>query len=164
MDSGELNKIMGAVLAAFLALLLLNFAAGKIYDTRGGHSHGPEQLAFALEIETGGGEEEEPEIDVAALLASADPAKGEKVFKKCSGCHKLDKNAAGPLLGGVMGRDIASVDGFGYSTGLQDAEGNWEAESLFAFLGNPKEWGSSMSFNLKKEADRAAVIKYLEGL
>ncbi|MEM9138871.1 MAG: c-type cytochrome [Pseudomonadota bacterium] len=163
MDSSELNKIMGAVLAAFLALLLLNFAAGKIYDTRGGH-HGPEQLAYALEIESGEEEEEEPEIDVLALIASADPGKGEKVFKRCAACHKLDVNGAGPMLAGVVGRDIGSVDGYSYSSGLANAEGNWDAESLFAFLGNPKEWNSSMSVNFKKEADRAAVIKYLEGL
>ncbi len=161
MDSGELNKILGGVLAAFLVMLLLNFAGAKIYGT--GAHHGEEQLAFAVEIEepTGGGGDK-PELDIGALLAAGDAEKGAKVFKKCGGCHKLDKNGTGPMLAGLVARDIGSVDGFDYSKGLSDAEGDWTPEQLFAFLGNPKGFGSSMSFNLRKEADIANVIKYLE--
>ena len=163
MDSSELNKIAGGVIAALLVFMLLNFFSAKIFGTSGHHEM--EALAYAVEIEAGGGEEpEEVEINVADLLASADAGAGEKIFKKCGACHKADKNGAGPMLGGVFGRDIASAAGFGYSGGLSAAEGNWDAEKLFSFLANPKDWGSSMPAqrSTKDPEDRAAVIKFLE--
>ena len=80
MDSTEFNKIAGGVLAVFLVFLLLNFFSGKIYGTGEGSHHGPEVLAYAIELEdTGSAGAEEVKIDYAALVASADPAKGEKV-------------------------------------------------------------------------------------
>lgn len=164
MDSGEINKIMGGVLAAFLVLLLLNFFSGKIYDTRPTHGHGPEQLAFAVEIEEAtAGTDEPEEVDFAAIFGAADAAAGEKVFKKCAACHALEegKNKSGPYLYRVVGRDIGSANGFGYSSGLQDAEGNWDPQKLYAFLENPKAFGSSMPANYKKSKDRANVIAYL---
>lgn len=162
MDSSELNKIAGGLIGAFLVFMLLNFFSDLIFH--GGHHGDEEVLAYAVEIETGGAEDPVEEISVTDLLAAATADDGKKVYRKCGACHKADKNGVGPMLGGVVGRDIASVDGFGYSGGLQAAEGDWDAEKLFAFLGNPKEWGSSMSFNLKDEEDRAAVVRYLETL
>ena len=51
---------------------------------------------------------------MAALVAAADVAKGETVFKKCAACHKLDgANAVGPHLDGVVGRPV------GLGRGLQ---------------------------------------------
>lgn len=48
--------------------------------------------------------------------AAGDPAKGEKVFKaQCAVCHALAAHGTGPKLGGVVGRDVASTDGFAYS-------------------------------------------------
>lgn len=163
MDSSELNKIAGGVIAALLVFMLLNFFSDQIYHAGG---HGDEEvLAYAVEIEDAApADDADDGPSVADLLAAADPEKGKKVYKKCGACHKADKNGVGPMLGGVVGRDIGSIDGYGYSGGLTSAEGNWDPEKLFAFLGNPKEWGSSMSFNLKKEEDRAAVIAYLATL
>lgn len=158
----ELNKLIGAVCATLLAYLGLNFFAEKVYDPH--HGDG-EHLAYALEIEEDTADEEEVEIDLAALFASADLAKGEKVFKKCKSCHKLEDgaNGAGPHLYGVINRGINSVDGFGYSGKLPGDEA-WTPENLFAFLEAPKKWapGTSMGFaGLKKPEDRAAVIAYL---
>lgn len=163
MDSTEFNKILGGALAAFLVFLLLGFFAGKIYDTRPSTHEGPEILAFAVEIEEETADAEPEEIDFAAIFAAADPAAGEKVFKKCSSCHEIEqgKNKSGPYLYQVVGRDIGSADGFGYSNGLQNAEGNWDPQKLYAFLENPKAFGSSMSVNFKKSKDRANVIAYL---
>lgn len=104
----------------------------------------------------------------AAMVASADPAKGEKVFKKCKACHALEdgKNRVGPHLFNLIDRDIGSVDGFQYSDDLASAEGNWTLAQLDAFLAKPKEFapGTKMSFaGLRKEDDRAAVIAYIQG-
>ncbi len=101
-----------------------------------------------------------------SLLASLDADAGAKVFKKCAGCHTVDKGGktkVGPNLYGVLGRAKASVDGFSYSAGLTAVGGTWTYEDLDAFLGDPKAFasGTKMSFAAKKAADRAAVILYL---
>lgn len=168
MDSGEVNKIFGAVLAIFLVFLLLNFFSAKIYGTGEGHHHGEEVLAFALELETAGEVEEEEEVavDYAALLASADAGQGQKVFNKCKSCHKVEDGAGGvgPHLWGIVGRDIAAVDGFGYSSDLAAADGDWTLQSLSAFLENPKGFASNTKMNfkgLKKPEDRVNLIVWL---
>jgi len=165
MNADTFNKIAGASLGALLLFLLLNFASAKIYGTEGG-GHGAETLAFALEIEetTGGGEPEA--VDYAELLTSADTDAGAKAFKKCKACHKLEdgKNAVGPFLWGVIGRDIASVEGFGYSPALTALEGNWTLRSLGDFLENPKGYaaGTKMTFKgFSDPQDRVNVIVYL---
>ena len=166
MDSTEFNKIAGACLAMFLVFLLLHLFSGKIYGTRESH-HGPEALAFALEVDTGGTEEVEvAAVDYGALLASADAAAGEKVFSKCKSCHKVEDGAGGlgPHLWGVVNRDIGSVDGFGYSGTLAELPGNWTLKELSAFLKDPKGYapGTKMAFaGLKKPEDRVNLIVWL---
>jgi cytochrome c len=105
---------------------------------------------------------------MVALIASADPASGEKVFRKCSACHKVNgEDGVGPHLDGVIDRDIASVAGFGYSGALSGLEGAWTVNELSAFIANPKGYapGTSMGFaGLKKPEERADVIAYLQSV
>lgn len=106
--------------------------------------------------------------DFATVFASADAALGEKVFGKCKACHKLDgSNATGPYLNGVVGRAVASVEGFRYSDGMKAHGGDWTPEVLETFLANPKGViaGTKMSFaGLPKVEDRANVIAYLASI
>ncbi|WP_299849099.1 cytochrome c family protein [uncultured Roseovarius sp.] len=103
----------------------------------------------------------------AAMVASADAAKGEKVFKKCKACHALEdgKNRVGPHLFNLVDRPIGGVEGFKYSDALAGNGGTWTADELSAFLTKPKDYapGTKMSFaGLRKEEDRAAVIAYIQ--
>jgi len=107
--------------------------------------------------------------DFATVLASADPAAGEKVFAKCKACHKLDgTDGTGPHLNGVVGRAKASAAGFAYSEALLAMVGDaWTPENLDGFLTNPKGYapGTKMSFaGLPKVEDRASVVAYLATL
>ena len=45
---------------------------------------------------------------------------GEKQFRKCKACHKLEdgKNGVGPHLAGIVGRGVADVDGYKYSSAM----------------------------------------------
>lgn len=112
----------------------------------------------------GGGE------DIATLLASADQDAGAKISKKCAACHSLNKggaNKVGPNLWDVVGRAVASHEGFKYSGALTDIGGEWSYEKLNAFLTKPKDFaaGTRMSFaGLKSAEDRANLIAFLRSL
>ncbi len=67
----------------------------------------------------------------------------------------------------MIGRDIASVEGFKYSEALVGKEGAWDYQTLDAFLAEPRNWapGTKMAFaGLKKPEERADVILYLRSL
>jgi cytochrome c len=162
MDTMEITKFVGAFCGSLLVFLLIQTAAHAVFDTAS------DTVAFSVELPEGEGEEAPAEeaVDIEALMAAADPGKGETVFKKCASCHKLDgSNAVGPHLDGVVGRPVGSVEGFSYSDGMTGHGGDWTPEELFAFLEDPKESvpGTKMSFaGLPKPEDRANVIAYLQ--
>ena len=169
MSGLEGNKVIAAVLFAGVAA----WTASLVAEVFGHHEELAENaypIAVAA-VATGGSEAPAaagPE-PVLALLASADPAAGEKLVKKCSSCHTFDDGGPdkiGPNLWGVVGRNIAS-GGFAYSDALQGMSGeSWSYESLNLFLAKPKDYapGTKMTFaGLKKVQDRANVIAYLRG-
>jgi len=67
----------------------------------------------------------------------------------------------------VVGRDIATGEGFGYSGTLEELEGDWTPEALDAFLENPRGYapGTAMSYaGMRDVEDRAAMVAYLDSL
>ena len=169
----ETNKILGAIILA----LLLAAAFSKIADMAV-HPDFPEELAYKIEIPEGGSsnvQAEEVDIfevlpEITPMLASADMVKGEKLFKKCASCHTFNKggeNKVGPAMWGIVNRTKASSEGFAYSGALSNFGGDWSVEELNKFLLKPKKYvpGTKMNFNgLKKDQDRADLIKWLSGL
>lgn len=113
--------------------------------------------------------EEEPE-DALALLASADVARGEKVFKKCGACHNAAAgagNKVGPNLWDIVGAKKAGVAGYSYSGALSELGGEWTYANLDKFLLSPKAYapGNKMTFRgVSKATDRAALLVYLRSL
>ena len=113
----------------------------------------------------------------AALLATAtaafadgDPAKGEKVFKKCKACHMIGpdaKNRVGPELNGIIGRKIATAPDYKYSkamTEFGETHDVWSAELLHEYLPKPRDLvkGTKMAFaGLKKDEDITNLVAYL---
>ena len=109
---------------------------------------------------------------LAALLLAASPAlaqdadHGRAVFARaCASCHVVTspRNLMGPHLLGVVGRKIASVDGFNYSTAMKATEGAWTPERLDPYLANPAQVipGTKMINRLPSDTDRADVIAWL---
>jgi cytochrome c len=166
MDSFELNKILGAVLATCLFLLSLNIGASAVFAPKK-----PEKPGYDVVVqekakpgETPAAAQDEP---IEKLLASASIEKGEASAKKCAACHTFAKgepNRVGPNLYGVVGRARASAPSFNYSAAMKAKGGNWSVEDLNAFLANPKGFvpGTSMGFaGLPRGSERADVITYL---
>jgi cytochrome c len=164
----EITKYVGALCGSLLVFLLISTAASSIFDTSS------DVVAFAIEAPEPDAPLEatdtpdEVQADTAELVAAADPAAGESIFKRCAACHKVDgTDAVGPHLNGVVGRDKGSAEGFRYSAAMSAAGGVWDENALYAFLENPKAYvaGTSMSFaGLSKSEDRANVIAYLSTL
>lgn len=105
----------------------------------------------------------------ATLVATADIDAGKKAYRQCAACHVADKeqNRVGPHLVGIVDRDVANVDGFGYSDVLLGLGGQWDIDRLSGWLENPREFapGNRMSFRgVSDEEDRANLIGYLQSL
>lgn len=105
---------------------------------------------------------------VAESHASGDAEAGAKVFRKCQACHAVGedaKNKVGPILNGIVDRQVATVPDFDYSDALLEMTDNtWTPEELAAFLEKPRDYapGTKMTFaGLRKEEERANVIAYL---
>ena len=170
MDSFELNKILGAILATCLVVLVTNFTANALFSPVA-----PEKPGFeiAAKEEGGGGKQaaapaaSEP---IEKLLQTASLEKGAAAAKKCAACHSLEKggpNRVGPNLWGVVGRDRASQPGFNYSAAMKAKGGKWDDEELNKFITNPKGYisGTAMGFaGIPKDPERADVIAYLHTL
>ena len=168
-DTMTVTKVVGAFCGALLVFLLGSWAAEVVYGPGEEGGEG-EELAQGYVIETGEEEVEEgpaePEIPFEEVLAAADPGAGERIWRQCSACHKLDgSNGTGPYLNGVVGRDIASVADFNYSDTLAGMEGAWTPEALSGFIHDPREYapGTKMTYNgLDDVADRADIIAFLQ--
>ena len=168
MDSFELNKIAGAVLGSALFLMLINEAGNLLV-----HPDRLEKNVIGIEAADEGtetaaaAEPAEPAVPITQLLAQADPAEGAKVARKCTTCHTFEQggaNKVGPNLYGVIGRDIASVSGFGYSGALTEKPGEWSFEAISHFVENPKDFapGTKMAFaGVRKAEERADLLAYL---
>ena len=165
-DTMKFTMITASICGALLVFLLLKWAGEELFHVGG---HYGEQQAYVIDTDEEDVAEAVEEVPFATLMASADLGSGEKVFRKCSACHKLEDgaNATGPHLYGVVGRAKASVDGFGYSGALAGLDGEWSIDNLSAFLEKPSAYvaGTSMNFaGLSKPQDRADLIAYLESV
>lgn len=106
---------------------------------------------------------------MATMAIGASPPEygsGRALFKiRCAGCHTGTADAAGPPLRSVWGRRIASVPGIAYSAALSARAGQWDAETLDAFLASPSRFapGGAMPIGVANAGNRAAVVAYLKG-
>lgn len=162
-DTMTLTKAVGSLCAALLVFLLGKWAADTIYYTG---SHGEHAQAYV--IDTGADDapaEAAEEVPFEVVFASADAAAGERVFRACASCHKMDgTDGTGPHLNGVVGRAADAVAGFGYSGSLSAVVDVWTPEHLNGFLANPRTYapGNKMSYNgMADIEDRANLIAYL---
>jgi cytochrome c len=170
MDSFEFNKVIGGLLGTVFIVMSISIVSDAIFA-----APVPEKAGFAIEAvepaEGSGGPAAAEREPIAALLAKADAAAGEAVFKKCAACHTDTKDGAnkvGPNLWNLIDRPIASHAGFAYSAAMkafsEDGKVVWDYEHLDHFLLSPKGLikGTAMGFaGIKKDDERANLIAYL---
>jgi cytochrome c len=110
---------------------------------------------------------------LVVATASTAAQDGAALFQQraCLVCHSIGvdpQQRIGPHLNGVVGRPIASVDGYSYSRVMENA-GNagavWDRQTLLRFLKNPRHTfpGTKMNYaGIKSRADIEAIIDYLD--
>ncbi|KQS03906.1 cytochrome C [Sphingomonas sp. Leaf357] len=161
------NTIAGWVLAACGAALGLSIVGGLVF-----HAEKPEKFGFPIEAADEGGDAGgAAEVPIATLLASADPAKGAEVFKKCAACHTINQggaNGIGPNLYGTLGEGVAEgKGGFAFSDALKAKGGKWDFETMSAWLTSPRKFapGTKMTFaGIGNGQDRANVLAYINSM
>ncbi|WP_417258486.1 c-type cytochrome [Celeribacter sp.] len=89
---------------------------------------------------------------LASTAYAGDADKGASDFKKCKACHSITAadgtviqkgGKTGPDLGGVIGRQVGSVEDFRYGDSIVaagEAGAVWDEESLAAYIQDPKAW------------------------
>ncbi len=105
--------------------------------------------------------------DLSRFVASADPdpRRGQELFaERCAACHALDRNKAGPLLGGVFGRNAGSIPGYNYSAALRASGLTWATDNLDRWLSDPREFvpGARMPIKTLDPMMRRDIIAYLQ--
>ena len=165
MDSFELNKITGAVLAVLLLVMGTGIVAEGIFA-------GPKVKVEGYERPGGEAKEAAPAAEAKAAPVDAPIAERLKVALEAAG-FVVDHGAAakvGPALYGVVDRVKGSMAGFNYSAGFKERAGKgekWDYASLDAFITNPKAYiaGTAMGYaGLADGAKRADIIAYLRSL
>ena len=111
----------------------------------------------------------------ASLLAVAawagtvtdDVAAGQTLYlNTCGGCHSVDTSRIGPRHRNVVGRAVASVQGYDYSPALKKLGGFWTPARLDQWLSGTQKMapGSKMYLELDDPAVRRSIITYLQSV
>ena len=174
--SSESNKLLCAILSAFLVYLLASFLSELVYNAEKKKNI---KLSYSIEkIEINNNLDEVKvvsekkiftELEVNQLLEKADLEKGKSfVNKNCASCHDFNmpiKNKIGPSLANVLNRQIGNLSNYKYSKALLNIDKEWSVLSLYYFLEKPKEWapGTKMSYRGISDSTKLLnTIKYLK--
>jgi cytochrome c len=114
-------------------------------------------------------------FSLAALSLSAtssyaqdgDPEAGQRVFNQCRACHQVGetaRNAVGPHLNGLFGREAGSVEGYNYSRAFDGLDKVWDEENFAVYIRNPRQVtpGTKMVFaGLRNDQQIIDLTAYL---
>ena len=179
-DSLFSNKLAAAILVTLLIAVGLPVIVNTIITLASGH-HGdhhyeeanPFDLAYVPYAELQGvgaaGGEDEVKLSLGCMLAEASADRGERGAQICASCHSLAEgggNGTGPALWNVMGRDVASVGGYAYTSALQGVEGEWTFAKMDQYLYDSGAYvpGTQMAQKIRKDNKRADILAYLATL
>ena len=177
------NKVAAAVLIVALLAIGLPVVVGTFAELSDHIAHGgdheaavegcPEGIVYApfdcSGLASASEEDAGPVIPWVNYLAQADVERGARAAAICSSCHSFDKggpNGTGPNLWEIVGRPVASVAGYAYSSALQGLGGVWDYETLDPYLENSQGYvsGTQMAQKIRKDQKRADIIAYLGSL
>jgi len=157
-------------LAALLALLFLAAGCGGGDGGDGGDAadRAGDAVSQARNAAQQATDASDPLVQEARQnLPAGDAERGARVYETCAACHALNPTPEepyfGPHLEGIMGREVAADDRFGYTDAMKELGGVWTEGRLAAYLHAPEQYvpGTEMVQALPDWQDVADVIAYL---
>lgn len=109
-----------------------------------------------------------PLVALASPAVAGDPAAGQRVFAQCRACHQVGetaRNAVGPQLNGLFGREAGSVEGYAYSAAFDALDKVWDKENFAVYIRNPRQVtpGTKMVYaGLRNDKQIEDLIAYLD--
>jgi cytochrome c len=100
-------------------------------------------------------------------IAVNDVAAGQALYQaKCTGCHSVDANRIGPRHRDVVGRKVASLPGYSYSSALKKLGGVWTPARLDQWLSGTQKMapGSRMYIQIDDPNQRRRLTAYLQSV
>ena len=127
------NTVAGCVLASALFAMVVGKVSNAVV-----HPHKLDKPALAVAdeapTETAAAAPAAELPPIGPQLAGANVEAGKALFmKQCFTCHTIDKggpNKVGPNQWDIVGRKMASHEGFSYSSALQAKGGTWTYEDI----------------------------------
>jgi cytochrome c len=107
-------------------------------------------------------------VSLTVAAEAQDLAAGERVFAQCRACHQVGeaaKNAVGPVLNGLFGRQAGTVEGYNYSPANKNSGLTWDEAVFREYIKDPraKVPGTKMVYaGLKDEQRIMDLIAYLK--
>ena len=174
--SSESNKLLCAILSAFLVYLLASFFSELIYKTE---EKKDTKLSYYIEKPVISNPDLNDNLEKAKtikitekeltkLLETASLEKG-KVFvnKNCASCHDFNmpiKNKIGPSLATVINRKIGKLENYKYSKALLNMDKKWNILNLYYFLEKPKEWAAGTKMSYRGITDSSKLLNTIKFL
>ena len=164
--SDRFNTTAGWTLFSGIVLLGLSAVSSRYFHAD--KEQRPEKMGYEIAGVVQEGEGAKAAEPIEALLAKADPAKGQKVFAKCASCHSIEAggaNGLGPNINAILGDEIGhGRGGYAFSDALKGKGGKWDWASMNEWLTNPAAYapGTKMSFaGLSDGQERANLMVFL---
>lgn len=103
--------------------------------------------------------------------AQAETSAAQVAFNNaCRTCHSMREgdHRLGPSLAGVVGRKAGSIEGYGFSSAMQQSGVVWDEATLDAFIANPDKvvHGNAMKpyGGIDDPAQRKEIVAYLKSI
>ena len=104
----------------------------------------------------------------AQFTDQADYQAGERLYRECRTCHQVGEDArhhTGPHLNDLFGRRAGTMEGYRYSEEMRHSSIVWDAETLEAFIADPRGYmpGTRMTYRgMEERQNRLDLIAYLQ--
>ncbi|MBW4706185.1 c-type cytochrome [Roseobacter sp. YSTF-M11] len=139
-------------------------------DGRNIHAGGLDDAMYSWPVASLGSAPQMSNTERSFLKSPEEMSNGERQFqRKCSICHALGPDGqrrAGPTLHGLFGRAAGSVEGYIYSSTLQNSDITWTDDTIdLLFDLGPDHYvpGSKMPMQrITKPQDRTDLIAFLK--